>query len=362
MNSNSRTSPSSLSVCSDTQLQLPSTLGLKQKLPITDALTRQVQDNRNTIRAILNGEDERLLVIVGPCSLHHPDSALEYAEKLLALAQSLNDEIFLVMRTYIEKPRTTVGWKGLAYDPWLNGSNDVHAGLEIARILLRDIVAKGLPIANEVLHPIAAGYFDDLMSWAAVGARTTESQVHRELVSGLGIPVGFKNGTDGGVAIACDAMRAAAHQHTHFGVNSQGVAAVIKTDGNPDTHLVLRGGIAGPNYDRFSVATAKTAMDKAALPSRILVDCSHSNSGKSHTRQPGVFANVLEQRLDGEHSLKGMMLESHLYEGCQVLGKSLRYGVSVTDACLGWDATEASLTHAALTLAKAKPRMKVIAV
>lgn len=362
MKSHSLASPASLSVFSDAQLQLPSTLELKRKLPITDTLSHQVQDNRNTIRAILSGEDERLLVIVGPCSLHHPDSALEYAEKLIALAQSLNDEIYLVMRAYVEKPRTTVGWKGLAYDPWLNGSNDVHAGLEVARMLLRDIAAKGLPIANEILHPIAAGYFDDLMSWAAVGARTTESQVHRELVSGLDIPVGFKNGTDGGVAIACDAMRAAAHPHTHFGVSSQGFAAVLKTNGNPDTHLVLRGGIAGPNYDRFSVAAAKTAMDKAALPSRILVDCSHSNSGKTHTRQPGVFANVLEQRLDGEHSLKGMMLESHLYDGCQVLGNSMRYGVSVTDACLGWDATEATLTNAALMLAKAKPRMRGIAV
>lgn len=362
MDSLSLSSRPSLSVCSDTQLQLPSTLEFKRKLQITDALSRQVQDNRNTIRAILSGEDERLLVIVGPCSLHDPDSALEYAEKLSALAQSLNDEIFLVMRAYIEKPRTTVGWKGLTYDPWLNGSNDVHAGLEVARILLRDIVAKGLPIANEVLHPIAAGYFDDLMSWAAVGARTTESQVHRELVSGLGIPVGFKNGTDGGVAIACDAMRAAAHPHTHFGVNSHGFASILKTDGNPDTHLVLRGGMTGPNYDRFSVAAAKTVMSKAALPLRILVDCSHSNSSKTHARQPGVFANVLEQRLDGEHSLKGMMLESHLYEGCQVLGNSMRYGVSITDACLGWGATEATLTHAALTLAKAKPRIKVIPV
>ncbi|MHC8326956.1 3-deoxy-7-phosphoheptulonate synthase [Pseudomonas sp. LB1P83] len=361
MNSHLLASPSSFPACYDTKLQLPSTLEVKHKLPISDALARQVQDNRNTIRAILNGEDERLLVIVGPCSLHHSDSALEYAEKLLSLAQLLNDEIFLVMRTYVEKPRTTVGWKGLAYDPWLNGTNDVHAGLEVARILLRDVVSKGLPIANEVLHPIAAGYFDDLMSWAAVGARTTESQVHRELVSGLGIPVGFKNGTDGGIGVACDAMRAAAHPHTHFGVNSQGFASVQKTEGNPDTHLVLRGGIAGPNYDHFSVTAAKTAMDKADLPCRILVDCSHSNSGKIHTRQPGVFANVLEQRLEGEHSLKGMMLESHLYEGCQVLGNSMRYGVSVTDACLGWDATEATLTHAASTLAKAKPQMKVIA-
>lgn len=359
MNSHSVVSPVSLSVQPALQGQLPSSLTLKQKLPLSAAVMRQVQENRKAIRAILNGEDQRLLVIVGPCSLHHTDSALEFAEKLSVLAQSVSDEMYLVMRTYVEKPRTTVGWKGLAYDPWLNGSDDVHTGLEVSRTLLREIVTRGLPIANELLQPIAAGYFDDLLSWAAIGARTTESQIHRELVSGLDLPVGFKNSTDGSISIACDAMRASAHPHTHFGVNGNGHSAVLRTDGNPDTHLVLRGGASGPNFDRLSIADAKSAMNKTSLPSRILVDCSHANSNKSHSRQPEVFTNVLEQRLEGEYALKGMMLESHLYEGSQTLGKSMRYGVSVTDSCLGWDDTEALLTRAATALARAKPLMKV---
>ncbi|VVN66606.1 3-deoxy-7-phosphoheptulonate synthase [Pseudomonas fluorescens] len=331
-------------------LRLPSSLALKQQLPLSTALTQQVATHRQAVRAILNGEDSRLLVIVGPCSIHDPQSALEYAGNLARLATEVSDQMLLVMRAYVEKPRTTVGWKGLAYDPQLDGSDDMAGGLTLSRELMREMLRLGLPIATELLQPMAAGYFDDLLSWVAIGARTTESQIHREMASGLSMPVGFKNGTDGGVAIACDAMRSAAHPHRHFGVDSQGHPAIIQTAGNPDTHLVLRGGHRGPNYDRQSVSQVHNDLIKLAIPTRIMVDCSHANSGKDPSRQPAVFADVLEQRLQGDHSLIGMMLESHLFEGCQPLGKNLHYGVSVTDGCLGWDATEQLLRQAARQL------------
>ncbi|WP_347900877.1 3-deoxy-7-phosphoheptulonate synthase [Pseudomonas purpurea] len=331
-------------------LRLPSALELKHQIPLNLLLTQQVAAHRQAVRAILEGQDARLLVIVGPCSLHDPESALEYADKLARLAADVSDDMLLVMRAYVEKPRTTVGWKGLAYDPRLDGSDDMAAGLTLSRELMREMLRRGLPIATELLQPMAAGYFDDLLSWVAIGARTTESQIHREMASGLGMPVGFKNGTDGGVSVACDAMRSAAHPHRHFGVDSQGHPAIIQTQGNPDTHLVLRGGHQGPNYDRQSIARINQDLRKLAIPSRIMVDCSHANSAKDPLRQPAVFNDVLEQRLQGDRSLVGMMLEGHLFDGCQPLSANLRYGVSVTDGCLGWEATERLLHTASLAL------------
>ncbi|WP_434577371.1 3-deoxy-7-phosphoheptulonate synthase [Pseudomonas sp. Z5-35] len=327
-------------------LRLPTSLQLKHQLPLSTALSHQVSVHRQAIRAILDGEDSRLLVIVGPCSIHDPKSALEYAANLARLAHEVSDSMLLVMRAYVEKPRTTVGWKGLAYDPDLDGSDDMAAGLTVSRELMREMLQLGLPVATELLQPMAAGYFDDLLSWVAIGARTTESQIHREMASGLGMPVGFKNGTDGGVGIACDAMRSAAHPHRHFGVDSQGHPAIIQTQGNPDTHLVLRGGHGGPNYDPQSVARVRDDLTRLKIPARILVDCSHANSGKNPLRQPQVFDDVLEQRLQGNRALIGMMLESHLFEGCQPLGPAMRYGVSVTDGCLGWESTEQMLRQA----------------
>jgi 3-deoxy-7-phosphoheptulonate synthase len=321
-------------------------LQLKHQLPLSHALSQQVDAHRQAIRAILDGEDARLLVIVGPCSLHDPKSALEYATNLARLAPEVNDSMLLVMRAYVEKPRTTVGWKGLAYDPDLDGSDDMAGGLTLSRELMREMLLLGLPVATELLQPMAANYFDDLLSWVAIGARTTESQIHREMASGLGMPVGFKNGTDGGVGIACDAMRSAAHPHRHFGVDSQGHPAIIQTQGNPDTHLVLRGGHRGPNYDRQSVAKIHNDLSRLKIPARIMVDCSHANSGKDPSRQPEVFNDVLAQRLQGNRALIGMMIESHLFEGCQPISPSMRYGVSVTDGCLGWESTERLLRQA----------------
>jgi 3-deoxy-7-phosphoheptulonate synthase len=328
-------------------LRLPSSLQLKQQLPLTSALSQQIAAHRQAVRAILDGDDQRLLVIVGPCSIHDPQSAIEYADKLARLADEVSDMMLLVMRAYVEKPRTTIGWKGLAYDPHLDGSDDMAGGLTLSRELMIEMIRRGLPIATEILQPMAAGYFDDLLSWVAIGARTTESQIHREMASGLSMPVGFKNGTDGGVTVAVDAMRSASHPHRHFGVDSQGHPAIVQTTGNPDTHLVLRGGHQGPNFYRESVARIHADLTRLKIPSRIMVDCSHANSGKDPLRQPDVFNDVVEQRLHGDRSLIGMMIESHLFEGCQPLSTSLRYGVSVTDGCLGFAATERLLLNAA---------------
>jgi len=336
-----------------TPQRLPSTLQLKAQLPLDLVLNAQVALNRMAVRAILDGEDSRLLVIVGPCSIHDPHSALEYAERLARLSSEVSDQMLLVMRAYVEKPRTTVGWKGLAYDPQLDGSDDMAGGLALSRQLMLGMLRLGLPIATEILQPMAAGYFDDLLSWVAIGARTTESQIHREMVSGLPMPVGFKNGTDGGVGIATDAMRSAAHAHRHFGIDRHGHPAIIETQGNPDTHMVLRGGHRGPNYDRDSVAQVRASLEKVGVASRIMVDCSHANSGKDPLRQPAVLNDVLEQRLQGDRSLIGMMLESHLFEGCQPLSESMQYGVSVTDGCLGWDGTQDLLRNAAAQLRQA---------
>ncbi|MEL7558698.1 3-deoxy-7-phosphoheptulonate synthase [Stutzerimonas chloritidismutans] len=324
-------------------LPLPSPALLRQRLPLSASLDERVRDDRKAIRAVLNGDDPRLLVVVGPCSLHDPASALEYAARLAELALQVSDQLLLVMRAYVEKPRTTVGWKGLVYDPQLNGSGDMAEGLHLSRRLMLEILACGLPVASELLQPLAAGYFDDLLGWAAIGARTSESQIHREMVSGLDLPVGFKNGTDGNLGIACDAMRSAEHPHQHFGIDELGHPALLSTRGNRDTHLVLRGGHSGPNFDEDSVAKARDTLQRHGIAQRIMVDCSHANSGKNPLRQPAVLSSVVDQRMAGDSSLRGVMLESHLFDGCQPLSSELRYGVSITDGCLGWSATEQML-------------------
>jgi len=320
---------------------------LVEEIPLSEQATATVGRGRAESSAILQGRDDRLCVVCGPCSIHDTRAALEYAERLAELAPQVDDQLLLVMRAYVEKPRTTVGWKGLLYDPHLDGSGDMAEGLRLSRQLMLDILERGLPLATELLQPMAAGYFDDLLGWAAIGARTSESQVHREMVSGLDLPVGFKNGTDGSVGIACDAMRSAAHPHQHFGIDDLGHPALLHTAGNPDTHLVLRGGHGAPNHDAASVAAARQALEGQGIAPRIMVDCSHANSGKDPLRQPAVLDNVIEQRLAGDTSLRGVMLESHLFDGCQALSGELRYGVSVTDGCLGWSGTEAALRQAA---------------
>ena len=328
------------------RIPLPAPNLLRQESPVSVNGLKTVSESRDAVRRVMSHLDNRMLIIVGPCSIHDTTAALEYMTRLAELADSLSDKLLVVARAYFEKPRTTVGWRGLINDPRMDGTFDMAEGLRLARRLLVQITDMGLPVATELLQPMAAGYFDDLLAWAAIGARTTESQIHREMASGLGMPVGFKNGTDGGVAIACDAMRSASHPHRHFGVDSQGHPAIIQTPGNPDTHLVLRGGHRGPNYDAQSVAQIEGDLQRLNITSRIMVDCSHANSGKDPLRQPEVFANVLAQRLGGNRSLIGMMIESHLFEGCQPLGAHLRYGVSVTDGCLGWEATERLLRGA----------------
>ena len=338
---------SAAAVASRTAHPLPSPAVLRQRLPVSDALAERVQHDRAAIRAVLDGQDSRLLVVVGPCSLHDPAAALEYAQRLTELAPRVSDRLLLVMRAYVEKPRTTVGWKGLLYDPHLDGRGDMAEGLRLSRRLMLDILETGLPIASELLQPHAAGYFDDLLGWAAIGARTSESQIHREMVSGLDLPVGFKNGTDGSVGIACDAMRSAAHPHRHFGMDGLGHPALLETCGNPDTHLVLRGGHGAPNHDAASVTAARAALAKQGMAARIMVDCSHANSGKDPLRQPEVLHSVLDQRLAGDTSLRGVMLESHLFDGSQPLSNELRYGVSITDGCLGWAGTERLLLETA---------------
>ena len=326
---------------------LPSPRALRDQFALSHALSQQVQTQRQSIRRVLSGEDQRLVVVVGPCSLHDEKAALEYADRLAALAPQVEDQLLLVMRAYVEKPRTTVGWKGLVYDPDLSGECDLAKGLSRSRELMLKLVERGLPLANELLQPMVVPYLEDLMSWAAIGARTSESQIHREMVSGLDLPVGFKNGTDGSLSIAADAIRSAAHSHHHFGIDNEGRPAQLITAGNLDTHIVLRGGHSGPNYDAQSVASVMQAIEKAKLPSAIMVDCSHANSSKDPSRQPAVLQSVIDQRIAGNNQLRAVMLESHLHGGNQALSCDLSYGVSITDGCLGWNDTERALLTAA---------------
>ena len=322
---------------------------LSESEPLTEAACKQVVNSRETVKAILSGEDDRLLVVVGPCSIHDPKAAIEYARKLAALAEEVGDRLFLVMRVYFEKPRTTVGWKGLINDPHLDDSFDIAEGLRLARHILLQITEMGLPAATEMLEPVTPQFIADLISLASIGARTTESPTHRQMASGLSMPVGYKNGTDGGLEVAINAMLASKSSHQFLGIDSDGRTCVVETKGNPWGHLILRGGRSGPNFDGESLAEAEARLRKANLSTGLLVDCSHANSGKNPERQPEVWNEVLSQRLAGNRSIIGMMIESNLRSGNQKLSgplESLAYGVSVTDGCLSWEATEALLREA----------------
>ena len=303
-----------------------------------------ILEARNTARRILRGEDPRLMVVVGPCSIHDTESAMDYARRLKALADELQDRIFIVMRVYFEKPRTTVGWKGLINDPHLDDSGDVEYGIKLGRKLLLEIAELGLPAGTEFLDPIIPQYIADLISWAAIGARTTESQTHREMSSGLSMPVGFKNGTDGSIQTACDAMRSACSPHNFLGIDQEGMTSIIRTSGNPDSHIVLRGGRDGTNYGPEHTALAAERLKQAGMPSSLMIDCSHANSGKDPKRQPDVLKSLIEQRAAGRKDIVAAMIESHIHLGSQPAAKDgLRYGVSITDACLDWESTAALL-------------------
>jgi 3-deoxy-7-phosphoheptulonate synthase len=326
---------------------------LKRALPSGEGVREMIAGSRAAIADVLEGRDQRFMVIVGPCSIHDPHAAYEYARRLKALADELDDRLLVVMRTYFEKPRTTVGWKGLINDPFLDGSNDIAAGLRKAREVLLTICEMGLPTATEMLEPIVPQYIADLVAWASIGARTTESQTHREMASGLSMPVGFKNSTDGNALVAVQAMLSAQSPHHFLGIDDHGCTCVVETKGNPWGHLILRGGSGGPNYDAASVADAVAQLTRARLAARLVVDCSHANSSKQPERQPEVLAEVVRQRVDGQRALVGAMLESHLTGGRQDLTgnpAALAYGQSITDGCLGWEETERALreTHAAL--------------
>ena len=324
---------------------------LHDDIPVSAQATRTVSEARRTLAAILSGRDQRLFVVVGPCSIHDPAAAMEYARKLKALADELKEQLFIVMRVYFEKPRTTVGWKGLINDPRMDDSFRIDEGLHVARRLLVDLNEMGLPCGTEALDPITPHYLGDLIAWSAIGARTTESQTHRELASGLSSPVGFKNGTDGNLDVAMNAMLSAAQPHAFLGINGDGQVAVTQTRGNAFGHLILRGGTV-PNYDSVAVSEAENALQTSKLPVNIVVDCSHANSRKNHALQTLVLKDVVHQIADGNRSIKGVMLESNLFEGNQKLGRleDLRYGVSITDACLGWDTTAETLREAAARL------------
>ncbi len=336
---------------------------LKQALPTTEEAAAAVVRGRNSVQSILRRQDPRLLVVVGPCSIHDSHAAMEYARRLAALAPEVCDQLELVMRVYFEKPRTTIGWKGLINDPNLNGTYDVETGLRTARRLLLGINDLGLPAASEFLDPVVPQYIADLVSWAAIGARTTESQTHREMASGLSMPVGFKNGTDGSLQVAIDAMLSSRHPHHFLGIDELGAVSVVQTTGNEDGHVVLRGGRARTNYDAASIREGAAQLAKAGLPPVLMVDCSHANSGKQHAKQEEVWQSVIAQRLEGDQAILGVMLESHLHEGSQPLKApgDLQYGVSITDACLGWEVTERMLRHGAESLRKYRPALAVSA-
>src|SRR5215468_5824333 len=327
---------------------------LLDQLPLDDEATAIVEQSRAEVRAVLDGADDRLLVIAGPCSVHDPAAALDYAGRLREARELHRADLLIVMRVYFEKPRTVTGWKGLINDPGMDGGHDVHRGLHAARRLLRDILALGLPVGCEWLDPITPQYIADTVTWGAIGARTTESQVHRQLASGLSMPVGFKNGTDGDVQVAVDACRAAAAGHTFFGVTLAGAAAVVTTAGNPDCHVILRGGRSGPNYEAAQVRQALATIADAGLPRRVMVDASHGNSGKDHRRQPAVAGSLAEQVAGGERGLMGVMLESFLREGRQEPGDPARlvYGQSITDACMDVGTTAGVLGELAAAAAR----------
>ena len=319
---------------------------LKEDLPVSETASETVITARKAIQQILAGKDQRLLVIVGPCSIHDADAAHDYAERLKKLADQVAETILIVMRVYFEKPRTTVGWKGLINDPELNGSHKINEGIKLARKILLATNDIGLPCATETLDPITPQYLADLISWSAIGARTTESQTHRELASGLSMPVGFKNGTNGGLNVALNAMASAQQPHHFLGISQQGASSVIQTSGNNFVHLVLRGGSNGPNFDAVSIHNAADELASAGLPKAIMIDCNHANSGKDPERQELVLRNLILQIKDGDQSIIGTMIESNINGGNQPISKDMKYGVSVTDACLDWDNTNRILLNA----------------
>jgi len=334
---------------------LPTPTEILDEQPLGEARGAIVERSRREVADVLAGRDDRLLVVVGPCSVHDTEAALDYAGRLATLNSELAEDLLIVMRVYFEKPRTTVGWKGLINDPALDGSYDIPRGLRTARSLLLDVLDLGLPVGTEFLEPTSPQYIADAVSWGAIGARTTESQVHRQLVSGLSMPVGFKNGTDGNVQVAVDGCRSAAARHVFFGTDADGRASVVETAGNTDCHVILRGGTAGPNFDTESVSSAVTAVDKVGLPGQVMIDASHANSGKSHERQAEVIAELGERIGAGEKGISGLMVESFIEAGAQsVEAAELVYGQSVTDACIGWGTTEQSLRALAEAVRRAR--------
>ncbi len=322
---------------------LSSPATIKEQLFASPNLLLQVQQHQQMINRIVKGEDSRLMVIMGPCSIHDVASAIDYGRRLKRLSESVSDRLCLVMRCYFEKPRTTVGWKGMLHDPSLDGSDDMEKGVRLSRTLLLELAGMGLPLATEALNPLAVSYFDDLISWVAIGARTTESQPHREMASGLSAAVGFKNATDGSFNTATHSIKSAAHPHAFMGMSEQGNIGVVRTKGNSGGHLVLRGGNGQPNYDTLNIARCQHALRDAGLNERIMIDCSHENSGKDHLKQASVLADIAEQIRSGNSSIIGVMLESHINEHRQNISSDMEYGVSITDACMSWEQTERSI-------------------
>ena len=320
---------------------------IHRDLPLDQAASEIVSTTRKKIQSILHGNDPRILVIVGPCSVHDVDAAIEYAKRLAPLREKYSQHLEIVMRVYFEKPRTTVGWKGLINDPHLDDSYDINTGLRKARGLLLHLAKRGMPAATELLDPVVPQYIADLISWTAIGARTTESQTHREMASGLSMPIGFKNGTDGSFATAINAMQSASRSHHFLGVNSDGFASIVNTTGNPDTHIVLRGGTKGPNFDNHHIKSIASDLVKSDLPHKVMIDCSHGNSNKDFRKQADVLENIAKQLKDGENNILGVMLESHLKEGNQKLGSKidLEYGKSITDACINIETTKTLLAN-----------------
>ncbi len=319
---------------------------LKAELPLTEAASETVTNGRDTISRILDREDHRVIVVIGPCSIHDTTAAIDYAKRLKTLSDEVADTLCIVMRVYFEKPRTTVGWKGLINDPDLNDSFKIEKGLHVGRQLLLDIAEIGLPAATEALDPISPQYLQDLISWSAIGARTTESQTHREMASGLSPAVGFKNGTDGGLTVAINALQSVSSPHRFLGINTDGQVSVIHTKGNAYGHVVLRGGNGKPNYDSVSVAVCEKELADGGVPTNIMIDCSHANSNKSHELQPLVLDNVINQIVEGNSSIIGVMIESNIAAGNQKVPADLadlQYGVSITDACIDWETTESSI-------------------
>lgn len=331
---------------------------LKAELPLTEAQSEAVNQARETVFSILRREDPRLFLVIGPCSVHDNEQALDYARRLKKLADRVSDALYLVMRVYFEKPRTSIGWKGMINDPYLDDSFKVEEGLRKGRRLLQDIVDIGLPTSTEALDPISPQYLQDLICWSAVGARTTESQTHREMSSGLSSAIGFKNGTDGGWMVAVNAMQSVLKPHRFLGINGKGQVSVVTTRGNPNAHIVLRGGSSGPNYDTVHVAQCEIALEKGGVSRNIMIDCSHANSGKNPEMQPLVLKDISHQILEGNLSIIGAMLESNIYPGRQDIPTDLaqlKYGVSVTDACMGWDMTEEAVLDMATKLRDVLP-------